>query len=60
MKKMSKEQRKKAIEHNKKIYDFIDKDSTSINGGIKVESLPTLDMQEGTINYDDIDNFDII
>ena len=60
MKKMSKEQRKKAIEHNKKIYEFIDKDTTNINGGIRVKSLPTLDIQEGNINYDDIDNFDII
>ena len=45
MKKMSKEQRKKAIEHNKKIYEFIDKDTTNINGGIRVKSLPTLDIQ---------------
>ena len=41
-------------------YEFIDKDTTNINGGIRVKSLPTLDIQEGTINYDDIDNFDII
>ena len=58
MRRLSKEERKKAIEHNRKLGIIIG-DTETENGGVKIEKLPTMDEQEGTFNHDDTDNFDI-
>ena len=58
MKRMSKEERRKAIEHNRKLGTIIG-DTETVNGGVKIERLPTMDEQEGTFNHDDTDDFDI-
>ena len=52
MLKMTKEERKKAIEHNRKLGITIG-DTETVNGGVKIERLPTMDEQEGNFNYDD-------
>tara|TARA_B100000927_G_scaffold173228_1_gene139624 strand:- start:868 stop:1047 length:180 start_codon:yes stop_codon:yes gene_type:complete len=41
--KMSREDRKKAIEHNRKLYDY--SNDNSINGGVKIDPLPDSDSQ---------------
>lgn len=58
MRRLSKEERKKAIEYNRKLGIIIG-DTETVNGGVKIDSLPTMDEQEGTFNHDDTDNFDI-
>ena len=55
---MTEEERKKAIEHNRKLGIIIG-DTETVNGGVKIERLPTMDEQEGTFNHDDTDDFDI-
>ena len=49
--KMSREDRKKAIEHNRKLYDY--SNDNSISGGVKIEALPDSDSQ--FINFDNED-----
>ena len=41
--KMTKAERKQAIEHNRKLYDY--SNDNSINGGVKIDPLPDSDSQ---------------
>ena len=50
---MSKEDRKKAIEHNRKLYDY--SNDNSINGGVLVEKLPNADEQIISCDKEDED-----
>ena len=52
MRRLSREERKKAIEYNRKLGIIIG-DTETENGGVKIEKLPTMDEQEGTFNHDD-------
>ena len=53
MKPMSKEERREAIEHNRKLYTY--SNDKSINGGVLVEKLPNADEQIISFDKEDED-----
>lgn len=53
MKPMNKEERREAIEHNRKLYDY--SNDNSINGGVLVEKLPSADEQIISFDKEDED-----
>jgi hypothetical protein len=53
MKPMNKEERREAIEHNRKLYTY--SNDTSINGGVLVEKLPSADEQIISFDKEDED-----
>ena len=53
MKPMNKEERKEAIEHNKKLYTY--SNDKSINGGVLVDALPNADEQIISFDKEDED-----
>jgi len=53
MKTMSKEERREAIEHNRKLYTY--SNDKSINGGVLVEKLPSADEQIISFDKEDED-----
>ena len=53
MKPMNKEERREAIEHNRKLYDY--SNDKSINGGVLVEKLPSADEQIISFDKEDED-----
>tara|TARA_R100001129_G_scaffold160570_1_gene125179 strand:- start:150 stop:332 length:183 start_codon:yes stop_codon:yes gene_type:complete len=53
MKTMTKEERREAIEHNRKLYTY--SNDKSINGGVLVEKLPNADEQIMTFDKEDED-----
>ena len=53
MKTMSKEERREAIEHNRKLYTY--SNDKSINGGVLVEKLPSADEQIMSFDKEDED-----
>ena len=53
MKPMNKEERREAIEHNRKLYTY--SNDKSINGGVLVEKLPNADEQIMTFDKEDED-----
>jgi len=53
MKPMSKEERREAIEHNRKLYTY--SNDKSINGGVLVEKLPSADEQIISFDKEDED-----
>ena len=53
MKTMSKEERREAIEHNRKLYTY--SNDKSINGGVLIEKLPSADEQIMSFDKEDED-----
>lgn len=53
MKTMSREERREAIEHNRKLYTY--SNDKSINGGVLVEKLPSADEQIISFDKEDED-----
>ena len=53
MKPMSREERREAIEHNRKLYTY--SNDKSINGGVLVEKLPSADEQIISFDKEDED-----
>ncbi|QGZ17874.1 hypothetical protein HTVC103P_gp06 [Pelagibacter phage HTVC103P] len=53
MKPMTKEERREAIEHNRKLYTY--SNDKSINGGVLVEKLPNADEQIISFDKEDED-----
>ncbi len=53
MKTMTKEERREAIEHNRKLYTY--SNDKSINGGVLVEKLPSADEQIISFDKEDED-----
>ncbi len=53
MKPMNKEERREAIEHNRKLYTY--SNDKSINGGVLVEKLPSADEQIISFDKEDED-----
>jgi len=53
MKPMNKEERREAIEHNRKLYNY--SNDNSINGGVLVEKLPSADEQIISFDKEDED-----
>ena len=53
MKPMSKEERREAIEYNRKLYDY--SNDNSINGGVLVEPYPSADEQIISFDKEDED-----
>ena len=53
MKTMSKEERREAIEHNRKLYTY--SNDKSINGGVLIEKLPSADEQIISFDKEDED-----
>ena len=53
MKPMTKEERREAIEHNRKLYTY--SNDKSINGGVLVEKLPSADEQIMSFDKEDED-----
>ncbi len=53
MKTMSREERREAIEHNRKLYTY--SNDQSINGGVLVETLPSADEQIISFDKEDED-----
>ena len=53
MKPMSKEERREAIEHNRKLYTY--SNDKSINGGVLIEKLPSADEQIISFDKEDED-----
>ena len=53
MKPMNKEERREAIEHNRKLYTY--SNDKSINGGVLVEKLPSADEQLISFDKEDED-----
>ena len=53
MKPMTKEERREAIEHNRKLYTY--SNDKSINGGVLVEKLPSADEQIISFDKEDED-----
>tara|TARA_R110000823_G_scaffold169832_2_gene302103 strand:+ start:265 stop:429 length:165 start_codon:yes stop_codon:yes gene_type:complete len=52
MKRLTKLERKKLIEEGRKNGWQFDSGAETLNGGEKIERLPTMDEQEGTFNSD--------
>ena len=53
MKPMTKEERREAIEHNRKLYTY--SNDKSINGGVLIEKLPSADEQIISFDKEDED-----
>ena len=53
MKPMNKEERREAIEHNRKLYTY--SNDKSINGGVLVDALPNADEQIISFDKEDKD-----
>jgi|8_EtaG_2_1085327.scaffolds.fasta_scaffold350272_2 hypothetical protein len=53
MKPMNKEERREAIEHNRKLYTY--SNDKSINGGVLVDALPNADEQIISFDKEDED-----
>ena len=53
MKTMSREERREAIEHNRKLYTY--SNDKSINGGVLIEKLPSADEQIISFDKEDED-----
>ena len=53
MKTMTKEERREAIEHNRKLYTY--SNDKSINGGVLIEKLPSADEQIISFDKEDED-----
>ena len=53
MKPMNKEERREAIEHNRKLYTY--SNDKSINGGVLIEKLPSADEQIISFDKEDED-----